>query len=170
MGKAVAPLVRSSLHVGSAFVMCGLIHEYLTWAAFRHVTECYMSFFGLHCMGVLLEALVQQCTKRPAMHHVPAKAGELISSKPHGRADGAAEPAGPQGPAAACIRVEGSSASDLQTGPGHAYGVSSSGLLLHCWAWVYCVLTSPLFLEYYRAGGVYGQRAFQPFGFQSHLE
>jgi hypothetical protein len=49
--KAVPTDIRASLQVMSAFFMSGLsglIHEYMTWAAFGSLTGCYMVFFGLH--------------------------------------------------------------------------------------------------------------------------
>lgn len=54
-GAAASPGLRASLHLAAAFCMSGLTHEYLIWGAFGRVTGYYMAFFGVHCLGVLLE-------------------------------------------------------------------------------------------------------------------
>ncbi|KIY94649.1 hypothetical protein MNEG_13312 [Monoraphidium neglectum] len=59
-GAAVPAARRAALAVAGtavAFTMSGLMHEYLSWAAWGEVSGRYMAFFGLHGLAVVAEGL-----------------------------------------------------------------------------------------------------------------
>uniref|UniRef100_A0A383WCN1 Wax synthase domain-containing protein n=1 Tax=Tetradesmus obliquus TaxID=3088 RepID=A0A383WCN1_TETOB len=46
---------RSTARTLVVFAMSGLLHEYLTWAAWGVITWSYMAYFMLHCLALLTE-------------------------------------------------------------------------------------------------------------------
>lgn len=142
-GKAVPPALRSSLHTVSAFVISGLMHEVLTWAAFGTITGLYMLYFGLRCAAVLLEGW-GPLLLRAAMQLVLKRKRQAPSCH------------------AAC--QQGASST-----PKHGSKKPSIGPILprwvqHAWSTAVMLLLAPLFVEPYRAAGYFAERAWHPFG------
>lgn len=144
--KAVSPALRSSMHTVSAFVMSALMHEYLTWAAFGTVTGMYVVYFGLHCALVLLEGWGPLLLKA---------AGQVVL----GRAQKAASRAS-HDDTTASAPAHWPCRTTADKKPGHILPIWAQ----HVWATVFLVLLAPLFIEPYRAGGYFAQRAWHPAG------
>jgi hypothetical protein len=149
-GKAVSPGMRWSMHTVAAFLMSGIMHEYLTWAAFGTVTGWYMAFFGLHCAALLLETWGPMLLKLASntflqyKGHVTkdmqdagdCKASPAVKAKAPARAGSSAGKAPPLMPVWA----------------------------KRAWTLAVMLLLSPLFVEPYRAGGYFAKHAYYPFG------
>jgi hypothetical protein len=150
LGKAVSPGVRWSMHTVAAFFMSGIMHEYLTWAAFGTVTGWYMAFFGLHCAAVLLETWGPLLLKLASQAFLQQK--QHASEHKQGAGDCKASPA-IKGQASA--RASSSARKPSPLMPAWAK---------RAWTLTDMLLLSPLFVEPYRAGGYFAERAFYPFG------
>lgn len=138
--RQVLPALHASLRTVATFVISGLTHEYLTWGTFGQFTGCYMAFFGLHCAGVLMEQLESGArvpaagATGPRCNHCDGRQCANAKKSKYGR-----------------LRVR------------QEYGMGRL-LLMCCWTWAVCFLSTPLFFEPLRAAGVYNRCAFQPFG------
>ena len=126
---------RAALSVAStaaAFLMSGLLHEYLTWAAWGVVSWRYIAFFGAHGLAVISEGLTAQLLlpalaawRRPRLG-----GGGSVAAAGAGRRG-----AGAQGPPMWLRRV---------------YVVG------------FMAMASPFFVETYRARGYFGRCAWHP--------
>lgn len=147
----VSSRVRAGLRVFAAFVMSGFAHEYLVYAAFGSVSGTYMVFFGLHCLGVLMEGSAPRIPEHGLL------------SKRH-----AFPPSMTRQPASTEGALQRTHRHSKREGPLHNYvggsQRSNTGWLQRCWAWAVCFLTLPLFFEPLRIAGMYSRCAFQPFG------
>lgn len=149
-GKAVSPGMRWSMHTVAAFFMSGIMHEYLTWAAFGTVTGWYMAFFGLHCAALLLETWGPVLLR--VASHTFLQHKERVPKDKQDAGDCKASPA-------VSAKAPARASSSVRKPPA----------LMPVWAkraWTLTVmlLLSPLFVEPYRAGGYFADRAFYPFG------
>ena len=140
---------RAAVRVAAAFVMSGLVHEYLVYAAFGRVSGCYMAFFGLHGLGVLLErcALSTFSHSWARNHRLAPSDAQQTSVKEF-----------------AAARIREASSHREERGDGARLRCSRSACLQRCWAWAVCILTLPLFFEPLRSACLYNSCAFQPFG------
>lgn len=160
-GKAVSPGMRSSMHTVAAFSMSAIMHEYLTWAAFGTVTGCYLAFFGLHCVAVLLEGwapfMCKAAVTAVRRQHQPS-ATSTYSRTSQDAVDTSLTPA--EAPA--------SSTGNPKLAAGTTTASKSASMASRwtkrVWAVAVMVLLSPLFVEPYRAAGYFDERAWHPFG------
>lgn len=163
--------LRTSMQCVAVFVISGLMHEYLLWAVFDAVSGWHMAFFMLNCAVVLFEnskwvqQLLATCVPRKWLppnaavdsNGQPGTATAQVTSK----ASGAGIPAG-----------SGSNSNNSASKSSSSNGasvVSSSSIavpawLKHAWALSFFTLLAPLFLEPFRKGGLFAERAFYPFG------
>lgn len=152
-GKAVSPGLCWTLHTVSAFFMSGIMHEYLTWAAFGTVTGFYMAFFGLHCAAILLETWGPFILKHAmqGMQHIK-----------RGVSDASADITD-QAPTAPSPARRRSSKASSGGGAAKKPVRIMPAWVLRCWTVVVMLLLSPLFVEPYRAAGYFAERAWHPF-------
>lgn len=182
--KVISPALRSSLHTVAAFVQSGLMHEYLTWAAFGTVTGYYMAFFGLHCAAVLLEGwapyimqLVLSITRlRRSAANTAVVVQDSGSTAPAATVAAAANVPLVGGDAApgvvqatpSILQQHGNDAKRTSVGNNSSksamHAVVLPAWLKHAWAFSVMLLLSPLFVEPYRTSGYFGPRAFFPLG------
>jgi len=155
-GKQVPHAVRTSLRFVSAFLLSGIIHEYMTWAAYGTLTGTAMAFFGLHCAAILVENLVPAMMK--AVLHGGRKQRRPSTSTPATDSHPAADA---QRDCTACHRkttLQPLLAKAASTWP------SVRPIVGNLWALAFIALSSPLFVEPYRAAGIFGHAAFHPLG------
>jgi len=157
-GKAHSTALRTGMRVVAAFVMSGVLHEYLTWAVFGRITGWYMAFFGVNCAAVLLEYLgpaVMAASRQPWQRlyslwlegkSEPILQASVAMPSTHTLAEGRLKP--------------GKHAHQ----PASLANPYSYTLMKRVWALAFFFVATPMFVEPYRAAGFFGHRAFHLLG------
>jgi hypothetical protein len=155
--------VRASMRCVAAFLMSGLLHEYVTWAAFGTVTWRHLTFFLLNGAAALLEswapAVLAACwqAQGPAGTSSRSSTGACtvtahVTAKVHPVKSG---------------KTSSSSGSDSSSAAklnGYKMQALLPGWLQHAITLSFFILLGPLFVEPYRAAAFFSERAFHPFG------
>lgn len=84
VGSRLPPRARAAARrvasTAVAFGMSGLLHEYLTWAAWGDVSGRYMLFFGAHGAAVVAEGLAAELLPRFAASRAPRGPGAAAAA------------------------------------------------------------------------------------------
>lgn len=155
-GKVHSTALRTGMRVVAAFVMSGVLHEYLTWAVFGRITGWYLAFFGINCAAVLLEYL------GPAFMAASWQLQRLYSLCLGGNTEPVLQASANADMLSA--RATGERPSKPACQPVNLANPYSYTFLKRVWALAFFFLATPMFVESYRAAGFFGFRAFHPLG------
>jgi hypothetical protein len=158
--------LRTSMQCVAVFVISGLMHEYLLWAVFDAASGRHLAFFMLNCVVVLVEnskwvqQLLSACMPRKWLPpKVPVDSSvqpSTVTAQVTSTARGAGIPAG--------IGSNSNNSASNGTSANSSRSAAVPVWLKHAWALSFFTLLAPLFLEPFRKGGLFAERAFYPFG------
>jgi hypothetical protein len=163
--KGMAPqALRASMRCVASFAMSGILHEYLTWAVFSSITGWHMAFFMLNCVAALLEnwapmIVAACCNKAWVDARTSSSNGDRCAVTAHVTAKVPGK-----GTKSGSGNSSQRSSSSAEGFNGYRVHAMLPGWLKHTITLSFFILLGPLFVEPYRAGGFFAERAFHPFG------